>query len=161
MRRIPAKVAKVERRREEAKRKGPDAERHVEATVAGEALKALRLLRFGALAGRSRRDRFSWILLAATPAVQWNDLFLADGRLAYRTRVPVAVHPLVNAGPAEQVAAHADDRVLGRIETDVALKHRVVLLLLVVIVGVLQVDLGLAGRRRSGFGAARGRVGGR
>lgn len=56
---IPAKVAKVERRREEPKRERPDAERHVEATVAGKALETLWLFRFGALAGRSRWRRFS------------------------------------------------------------------------------------------------------
>lgn len=78
MRWIPAEVAKVERRREKPKRERPDAERHVEATVAGKALETLRLFRFGTLAGRSRWGRFSWIFLATATTVQWNDLFLAD-----------------------------------------------------------------------------------
>lgn len=139
VRRVAPEVPEVERRCEEAEGERPDAERHVKPAVAGEALESLRLFRLGALPGRSRWDCFSGILLASTPAVQWNDFLLTDGRFAHRARIPVAVHPLVYARPAEQMPAHADDGVLGRVQADVALEHRVILLLLAV---VFEIDFG-------------------
>lgn len=45
------------------------------------------------------------------------------------------------AGPAEQMAAHADDGVLGRVQADVALKHRIIFFLLPV---VFEIDFGFA-----------------
>lgn len=102
------------------------------------------------------------IFLASAPAVQWNDFLLADGRFAHRARIPVAVHPLVYARPAKQVPAHADDRVLGRVQADVALEHRVVLLLFAVLAavavvggGIFEIDFGLATSRRRGTGTGR------
>lgn len=160
---VAPELAKVQRRGEKSKRERTDAERHVESAVAGEALESLRLFRFGALTGWPWWDRFSGILLASAPAVQWNDFLLADGRFAHRARIPVAVHPLVYARPAKQVPAHADDRVLGRVQADVALEHRVILLLLAILAafavggagGIFEIDFGLAPSRRRGTGTGR------
>lgn len=101
VRRIAPEVTKVERRCEESKGERPDAERHVEPTVPGESLESLRLFRLGTLPGWPRWGCFSGILLAATSAVQWNDFLLTDRRFAHRARIPVPVHPLVYARPAE------------------------------------------------------------
>lgn len=163
MRWVAPELAKVQRRGEKSERERTDAERHVKSAVAGEALESLRLFRFGALTGWPWWDRFSGILLASAPTIQWNDFLLADGRFAHRARIPVAVHPLVYARPAKQVPAHADDRVLGRVQADVALEHRVVLLLLAVLAafaiggagGIFEIDFGLAPSRRRGTGTGR------
>lgn len=143
---VASELAKVEGRCEKSERERPDTERHVETPVTGEALKSLGLLWFGSLAGWSWRNSFSGIFLATAPTVQWNDFLLADGRFAHRTRIPVAIHPLVYARPAKQMATHADDRVLGRVQAYVALEYRLVLLLFAVFGGVFEIDFGFPRR---------------
>lgn len=119
----------------------------MEPAVAGEALEALGLFRFSSLTGWTRWDGFSGILLAAAPAVQRNDFLLADGRFAHRACIPVPIHPLVYTRPTEQVPAHTDHRILGRVQTDVTLEHRVVLFLLAVFRDIFEVDFGFATAR--------------
>lgn len=139
--RIAPEVTKVERRREESKGERSDAKRHVEPTIPGEALESLWLFRLSTLSSWPRWHCFSGIFLASTPPVQRNNFLLTDRRFAHRTRIPVAVHPLMYARPAEQMAAHADDGVLGRVQTDVALKYRIIFFLLSI---VFEINFGFA-----------------
>ena len=80
-------------------------------------------------------------LIGVAPPVKRDDLLLADAGLADGADLAVGprLQPLVEAGPAEEVAAQRYDGVPGHVQADVALELRlglvVVVVLLVVIVG--------------------------
>lgn len=65
------------------------------------------------------------LLVLAVSPVQWNHLVFADGRLAHGAQLArrSRLQPLVQARPAEQMAAHADHGVLGRFQADCAFVH--------------------------------------
>ena len=74
-------------------------------------------------------------LIRVPPAVERDDLLLADARLADGADLAVGprLQPLVQARPAEEVAAHRDHRVARHVQADVALEHRLVLLVVLLL----------------------------
>lgn len=74
-----------------------------------------------------------WILLArAVASIERNHFILINGRLANWAQLAIGAcqQPLMQAGPAEEMAAHADYRILGCVQTDIALVQRFIVLLL-------------------------------
>ena len=74
-------------------------------------------------------------LISVSPAVEWDDLLLADAGLAHGADLAVGprLQPLVEAWPAEEVSAERDDGVARHVQADVALELTLVLLVLVVL----------------------------
>lgn len=126
-----AAIAEVECGRKQAEGKGTDPKRHVEASVSkAKGREGPRMtLRFRSLSRWPRGQFFPGVLLGASAAVQGDHLVPADARLAHGAHLAVGprLQPLVQAGPAEQVSTQADHGVLGRVETDVALKAAILL----------------------------------
>lgn len=126
-----AAISKVERGRKQAKRKGTDPKRHVEASVSKAKGREGPRMTFGfrSLSRWPRGQFFPGVLLGAAPAVQGDHFVPADARLAHGAHLAVGprLQPLVQAGPAKQVSTQADHSVLGRVEADVALKAAILL----------------------------------
>lgn len=123
---VSSPAVKVECGGQVAERECAYAKGHVETTVhQSESLKSS-CLRLRPLPRRPGRHLCPWILLVgAAPSIQRNHLVLAHGCLAHRTQLSprTRLQPLVQAGPAEEVSAHAHHRILGRVQTDVTLEH--------------------------------------
>lgn len=118
-------VVGVEDCGEEAEGESTDAERHVKAGVPETLKHAASTLWLCSLSLRPRWSFQPGVLLAGAPsAVQWDDFLSADPCFTHRTLLPAGprLQPLVKTGPAEQVAAHTDDRVPGSVQTNVALE---------------------------------------
>lgn len=119
------RVVGVEDCGEEAEGESTDAEGHVKAGVAEALEHPSSTLRLCSLSLRPRGSFQPGVLLAGAPsAVQWDDFLSADAGFAHRTLLPAgpSLQPLMQTGPAEQVAAHTDDSVPGSVQTNVALE---------------------------------------
>lgn len=121
-------VVGVEDGGEEAEGKRADAERHVEACVAQtlEHPASASALRLCPLSLRPRgRFQPGVFLAGAASAVQRNDFVSADAGFTHGTLLSARprLQPLMKAGPTEQVSAHTDDRVSGRVQANVTLER--------------------------------------
>ena len=74
-------------------------------------------------------------LICVAPAVERDDLLLADAGLADGADLAVGprLQPLVEAGPAEEVPAHRDHGVPRHVQADVALEHGLVLVIVILL----------------------------
>lgn len=74
-----------------------------------------------------------WILLArAVASIKRDHFILINGGLANGAQLAIGAcqQPLMQAGPAEEMTTHADHRILGCVQTDIALIQRFIVLLL-------------------------------
>lgn len=126
-----AAIPEVECGSKQAKGKGTDPKRHVEASVSkAKGREGPRMtFRFRSLSRWPRRQFFPRVLFGASPAVKGDHFVPADARLADGAHLAVGpgLQPLVQAGPTKQVPAQADHSILGRVEADVALKAAILL----------------------------------
>jgi len=129
-------VSKIKGRREKTERESSNPKRHVKTRIAkSKSRESGTVFRLRSLSSRSGRHLLPGILLLCTAtAVQRHHLFLAYGSLAHWAHLPTrsCFQPLVQAWPAEQVAAHTDDGIACRVEANVALEGAVFLLLLAI-----------------------------
>jgi len=74
--------------------------------------------------------------VCAIPSVERYDLVLIDSRLANGAELAIGSRqePLMQAWPAEQMSAHADHCIFGRVQAYIALVQRFIVLLLVFLV---------------------------
>lgn len=110
-------VTEVEGGSKQAEGKGTNSKRHVKASVS-EAKRCERprvTFWFRSLSRWSRWQFLPGVLFGATPAVQGDHLVSADAGLAHWTHLAIrpCLQPLVQARPAEQVAAETDHSILG------------------------------------------------